>query len=322
MDVVILGAGPCGISAAIALAKITAEDPNTMPLHITLVELRPRLQTKGGTVNITPLGMRYIDYLGAGSRLRARSISLDHGVDLVSLRTGRRLGTSWGGIGGRRTARYPLAQSLLETLRQSHPEVRIQWGRNVMAISESDDKVELKFDDQSMLLCDLLLGCDGIHSAARRLYVEPSREKAYTGRAVAMGWVDSVGGSTAPSPITLANGEPGLIDTVGIKGSQSVLIMTYFEPSRSKVFFANAMQADEPREGGDRDGWKILGANQDAIRQEVLNSYSNGYVSGLEDTLAKCENWDLYPIYALPPGGIWSKGRVLLLGDAAHAVSR
>ncbi|KAK7227501.1 hypothetical protein V2G26_015504 [Clonostachys chloroleuca] len=324
-NVVILGAGPCGLSAAIALAKSCKTVVNSQPLRITVIELRPRIQTIGGTVNMTPLGMRYLDYLGAGERLRSKSISLDHGVDAVSLRTGKRLGNVWGGIGARRTARYPLVDSLLETVTQDHQEhIEVQWGRKVTNISEKDEQVHLEFEDHSTMHCDLLLGCDGIHSSARRLYIEPERQKIFTGRAVAMGWVELDAGEASDdivSPIMLSTGEPGLVDTAVVNGNGNGrhLIMTYFEPSRRNIFFGHVMWTGEP-EGEERDGWKLRGDDKEAIRKEVVESYRGGRVNGLDEFISKCESWDLYPIYSLPPGGRWSRGRVLLLGDAAHAM--
>ena len=42
---------------------------------------------------------------------------------------------------------------------------------------------------------------------------------------------------------------------------------------------------------------------------------------GLDELIERTREWLLYPVYKLPPGGRWVKGRTILLGDAAHAVS-
>jgi 2-polyprenyl-6-methoxyphenol hydroxylase-like FAD-dependent oxidoreductase len=126
-DIVILGAGPCGLSTAIALSKMSALTPDLSLLRITLIETRPALQTIGGTINMTPLAMRYLDHLGASQQLKDNS--------------------------------------------------------------EAHDQVQLKFSDQSTISCDVLLGCDGVNSAARNLYVEPTRKKEYSGRGqLEAGW--------------------------------------------------------------------------------------------------------------------------------------
>ncbi|KAH7317009.1 hypothetical protein B0I35DRAFT_394073 [Stachybotrys elegans] len=322
-DIVILGAGPCGLSTAIALAKSSSASPQSQPLRITVIELRPCIQTIGGTINITPLGMRYLDYLGAGDKIRQKSISLDSGIDVISLRLGWRLANTWGGIGARRIARHPLVENMLATLLENHSDVvTIQWGRHVTAISETDAKVVMEFNDQSTLQCDLLLGCDGIHSMARRLYVEPERNMVYTGRSVAMGWVKDINRDKAgahSAPITLPNGSPALRDTAALRKDGAVMVATYYEPSRRNVFLAHVLWVKEG-EIGHRDGWKVSAEHHDVVTRQILQSYQGGKVKGFEELISKSESWQFYPINSLPPGGRWRRGRVFLLGDAAHAM--
>lgn len=322
-NIVILGAGPCGLSTAIALSKMSALTPGLPPLQVTLIETRPKLQTIGGTINMTPLAMRYLDYLGAGQQLKDNSIELITGVDAISLRLGWRLGNLWGGVGARRTARYELVRSLHDTLNREHSNsVQIKWGRRVTEISEADDQVKLKFEDQSTLECDILLGCDGINSAARNMWVEPSRRKEYSGRGVAMGWAEGAANqikSSSSSPITLPNGQPALRDTAAFSATGGTLITSYYEPTRQDIFFAHVRKMAE-HDAVDRDGWHLVGEDQEAVRSEVVETYTKSRVYGIEEVIAKCEKWQIYPIYHLPPQGRWHKGRVLLLGDAAHAV--
>lgn len=313
-DITILGAGPCGLSAAIALAKkhAGAQEP---PLRITILELRPRLQTIGGTINLTPVATRYIDYLGAGKRLRERAIDLENGLDYISMRSGKRIGNIWGGIGAIRVARHRLVESLLQTIMEEHSDaIRIQWDRRVAEISESESKAVMRFEDGDTLTADVLLGCDGLHSTARRLWVEPERTKTFTGRVITMGWSDQ------PAGMTLSSGEPALRDTALISSPNGILLSSYYEPTRTKTYLAHIMPMAEP-DGGARDGWKAAGEDKAAIRREIVETYQSGQVRGLQEVVSKCEDWHLYPVYVLPAGGRWHRGRVLLLGDAAHAVS-
>lgn len=200
-NIIILGAGPCGLSAAIALAKKHAGEQRP-PLRITIIELRSCLQTIGGAINLTPIAMRYIDYLGAGKRLRERAVNLENGIDYVSIRSGKRIGNIWGGIGAVRVARHRLVESLLQTVTEEYSDtVHIQWDRRVAEISQSESNVVVRFEDGGTLTADVLLGCDGLHSAARRLWVEPERTKIFTGRVITMGWSDQ------PAGMTLSTGE-------------------------------------------------------------------------------------------------------------------
>jgi hypothetical protein len=138
-DMLILGAGPCGLSAAIALAKISRE-PGSPPIKVTMVEVKARPETIGGTINLTPLEMRYLDNLGAGPRLRKIATDLHDGLDYVSLRTGYHIGNIWGGIGSIRVIRHALVESLLQTLMEEHAStIQVLWGKRVGETSSGSD---------------------------------------------------------------------------------------------------------------------------------------------------------------------------------------
>ncbi|KAI1327974.1 hypothetical protein F5Y16DRAFT_370263 [Xylariaceae sp. FL0255] len=309
--IIILGGGPCGLSAAIALAKASTK---AAPLRVTLLEIRPSLQTIGGTLNVTPLCLRYLDYLGVGDRLRARGISLDSGLDYISMRTGKRIGNIWGGIGGIRAVRHDLVESLLITATEDYSDhIQIRWGSRVTEISETQDAITATLSNGSKVAGDILLGADGLHSTVRRRYVDPSRQDAFTGRVIAMGWHE---GGKEPK---LSDGMPMLRDTVVVSTRTGVLLASYYEPTRTKTYFAHISYADEPS-GDARDGWKLLGEDQIALKREVVECYADGQVAGLSDVVAECDSWHLWPVYILPGEGRWFRGRALLLGDAAHAM--
>jgi 2-polyprenyl-6-methoxyphenol hydroxylase-like FAD-dependent oxidoreductase len=318
--ILILGAGPTGLSAAIALSKNSTE---SNPLQITVLELKPDIQTIGGAVYLTPLALGYLDFLGAGQSLRTHGHKVA-AIDLISLRNGALLGSLWEGMDALRVSRKAIVESLLQTVRSEHSDtVKVRYGMRVTSISESiggaeiDGKVVLEFDNGETLDGDVLLGCDGLHSAARRLYVEPGRKETYTGRVVAMGFANV---EDEDARVRKQGGEQALRSTCLVQGQKGSLLISYWEPTKSSVFLASVRGMEEPN-GDVRDGWKLAGGDGDFLKKDVLERYQDGGLQGLQELSSKCEEWNLYPVYKLPPDGTWQRNRVLLLGDAAHAVS-
>ena len=78
----------------------------------------------------------------------------------------------------------------------------------------------------------------------------------------------------------------------------------------------------EVKEVASREGWKIRGSDQKAIRADLVERFRSDGMKGNEELIEDAGEWSLYPIYALPPKGKWisPKSRCILLGDAAHAV--
>ncbi len=118
-----------------------------------------------------------------------------------------------------------MVAALLESCRRAGVSVR--FGARVVGIEEvtweerdSDGAtngavmVVARLEDGETVDGDVLVGCDGIHSAARRMVVEPDREPVYSGKAVAYG--------------TVALAEPGALDVVRPDGRPAVEDTTLF----------------------------------------------------------------------------------------------
>jgi len=313
--VLILGAGPAGLSAALALSKLSTD---AEPLEIHVFELRSQPQPIGSSVNLTPLALRYLDHLGAGAGLRRCGVPV-RAVDIVSFRSGRQLGSMWGGVDAMRARRADVVEALLEVLRENAPAVCLRMGMRVIAIREKSggDKVSLEFEGGEVVDGDLLLGCDGLHSAARTLYVDPHRPKTYTGSAVAHGLARLQ--AAEKTSLRLSDGRPALRDTTVVVGGRGALLATYFEQSRETVCLTAVANVSEVVDES-VDSWRTLAGDQDAIKRDVGELFRTSGVEGIVELVENCDRWSLLPVYTLPLEGAWHKGRVLLLGDAAHAV--
>lgn len=98
------------------------------------------------------------------------------------------------------------------------------------------------------------------------------------------------------------------------------LMCSYFEPSRTQQYIGAVMEVTDV---GSREGWKLKDADREAIRRDLLDWFAGGKMPANEAMLQRAGEWTLYPVFALPEGGRWrsERGRVVLVGDAAHAVS-
>jgi hypothetical protein len=79
-----------------------------------------------------------------------------------------------------------------------------------------------------------------------------------------------------------------------------------------------------PKSGDSRDGWEVhqkteVERTKSELR-ELLEDASGEWGSTMKEIVEKTSTVKFYPIYRLPLGGAWFKGRCLLLGDAAHAM--
>ncbi|KLO87845.1 salicylate hydroxylase [Fusarium fujikuroi] len=323
MHIVIIGAGPAGLAAALALSQTTIQGS---PTQITILELRPKVETLGGTILLTPLALRYLDDLGVGSRLRKLGIPV-RGVDVVALRTGRTLGQMLPGTDALRVIRHHLVQCMSDVVAElPQDRVTLRYGATVTGIQQVGDqgedegavRVDVQFDagkSEDSISCDILLGCDGIHSFVRTTVVDCERKKTYSGRAIAYGYVNC--DSTGDIGLTTSDGKLRLRDSTMIQGQHGSFLMTYFEPSRGKVYALAIMPMAENQDA--REGWKALGEDKVSIKRDIVDRFKEGGIKGLEPIINESD-WYFYPVYMLPVEGRWSKGRVFLLGDAAHAM--
>lgn len=323
--VVIVGGGPAGLATALALACSQKQNPSPSRIHITLLERRDSIQRLGGAVNLTPLALRYVDALHADKRLRASSSPVS-AIELVGHRLGNLIVKLWPGVDAVRVQRQALVACLLETLReQADPAMLdVQYGANITSMQdEGADGVVVQWtakDKKHEAVADILIGCDGIHSQVRSQLVDPGRKKSYDGRSNAYGYVRATPDEAATWKRT--DGKPLVTDTTLVQNGADSLLMTYYQPQaeRDSLYVAAVMPTPEP-DGGSREGWTMAGANKDGLKKDIEDKFRNGPLTCIPEILQRCQEWYLFPIYMLAPGGVWSKGRVQLLGDAAHAVS-
>lgn len=300
---IIIEGGISGVAAALALTKHNG-------ITCSIFEIRPEPATIGGATGLTPKALRYLDDLGVLDRLQPRGCEVKK-LEVMSHRTGKLLGViDYDNLEkfkyhGLRVMRHQLQKTMLDTLKEISTEV--QYGKKIASVTEEQNGIKATFEDGQTVEGDILLGCDGIHSDIRMKFVQPDRKPEYTGIANVYGFVNN---NDLHHDV--------LIDTSSLySGRHGSLLLTYIDPSKSSIYFAAVMRVEVE---GSRKGWTVKGEER-AMKDNLIGRFSTPFLPFIQEILHKAEEFTLYPVYRLAENGVWKSGRMLLLGDAAHAVS-
>lgn len=315
---IVIGAGPAGLATALHLHK-------TNNIDVVVYEIRDQPTTLGGAIAIPANGLRLLDRLGVYARIReggsitdelilhARDGSELARTDVVS-NTRARIGYEF-----MRVKRTVIIDALFAAMDEAGIPVR--FGKRLVGVTEGEKEVTVTFEDGSSETADMLVGCDGIHSAVRSLHVNPGMVPEYSG-------VSSMGSITRmPTDLT------GMNITLTPQGSIAVLPCTDANPNTNEkeLFWFLTRHITPPTDNtsddtATRDGWNLHGAKEVAgfktTVQEIIHNIGGAWGSFLRQVIASTETVNFYPIYRLRrDGGTWHTRRCVLVGDAAHAMS-
>jgi 2-polyprenyl-6-methoxyphenol hydroxylase-like FAD-dependent oxidoreductase len=293
----VVGGGVAGPVAAVALQKAGIE-PVIYEAHSATAE---------GVGAFLGLGVNGVDALravGLDEPVLARSFALPRiviangrGKVLADFPNG---GTLPDGVGGVTIARPDLYMGLRkEAIARG---VRIEHGKRLVDAEETGNGVRAHFADGSTAEADVLIGADGIHSALRTV-IDPTAPGArYVGFLNTAGYARGV---EVP-------GEP-LVNYL-IFGKRS--FFGYIRaPDRTVWWFANPPRPDDP-------GPAALAAIPSHEWRAQLLELFEGDTSPAQEVIGHTERiFAGWPTYEMPMVPKWHTDRMVIIGDAAHAVS-
>ncbi|GIC84363.1 FAD-dependent oxidoreductase [Aspergillus udagawae] len=321
--ILIVGAGIAGIASALAISKELT--PFVPDLKITVFERHDILSTSGGAINLTPVAQRHLDQLGVLAELDRLGVEGGADVDAIqffSCRSGRSLGSidfthghghGFSGYKGRRVMRIILSVAMLAVVERTR-NIEIVFGKKLVRGEETADEAILYFQDGMTAAGDLVLGCDGVHSATRTQWVAPESPSEYTGISFLQGVVDAK---------TLKSRTHFRSTSMNIS-RHGTLLASYCDREQEQIFLAAIVQFAEellPRyriEAG--QDWRKQHAIRKALQEEMQDRFGKSGIPCIREMIHTPADWMLYPVYQVRPGGRWHTQRAILLGDAAHAM--
>ncbi|RSD19925.1 FAD-dependent oxidoreductase [Amycolatopsis eburnea] len=176
------------------------------------------------------------------------------------------------------------------------------YGKRLIGASQTDTHVRADFSDGSHAEGDLLIGADGLRSRVRTVIDPDAPSPRYVPLLNTGGFAE---GLALPD-------EPGVLNMVFGK---RVFFCHVVSPDGRVWWFANPARKTEPTAS------ELAGLAGEKLRAELLDLVSRDRTPATEIIRATRELYPAWPTYDFPSVPVWHRGRMVIIGDAAHATS-
>ena len=271
--------------------------------EVKVYEQSPSFSRIGAGINLSPNVTRILERIGIGRRLAEAGAQTSHWVS-----------RAWDT--GELLLDYPMGEALEKhygapylcvhrgdfhaLLIESLAPGTLEFGKRLVDLEQKGPIVKLAFADGSRAEADLVIGADGVRSRCRELLVglKPPRYTGYVAHRCIF-------------PTALLAGME-LVDYMKWWGPGAWLFLTYFITSRREEFYivTSSPQAEWPHET----------SSAPADLEEMREAFAGFHPDVLRQIAAipAATKWAMYDADPLP---VWSRGRIVLLGDACHAMT-
>lgn len=285
----VVGGGISGLSAAHALAR--------RGIDVTVYEQAPALGEVGAGVFTYPNALRPLERMGLGPAFARVGAKVGPGSEYYRMDgtlVGKVLTTDsagWNGMYGMHRA------DLLNIFANVLLASAVRTGHRCVGFEQDQRAAYVKFDNGNIAEADIVIACDGIHSTLQKFVVEPSPPE-YSGSRAYRGLIEA---KKLPNwrkeahQIWMGDGKHFMVFPVR-RGE--LLNYVGFVPTSTETI----------------ESWSAIGD-----RDELAASFA-GWDSRVVELLDKVETCFWWGLYDRRPLAKWTNGRLLLLGDAAHAM--
>ncbi len=287
MKIAIIGAGIAGLTTAVALKEKN--------IDTVLFEASAEIKAVGAGLGLAANAIKAFDVLGLkadlihrGRLLNALTIYDHYGKVITN--TGTQNVVNKYGEDNFTIHRADLHAFLCDQL----PQHTVYTGKRLTAITQDARCVTLQFHNQTSFTADYVIVADGVHSTARQQLI-PNAKPRYAGYTC---WRAVINHSSLQTHnVSEIWGPKGRFGIVPLKAD-------------SIYWFACI---NSPRNNPELKKYKV---------QDLLNQF-NGYPAEVEIVLKETKDKDLIwnDIIDLNPIDRFAFGRIVLIGDAAHATT-
>ncbi|TGD86816.1 FAD-dependent urate hydroxylase HpxO [Mycolicibacterium sp. CH28] len=288
MKAVIIGAGMGGMSAAIALRQIGIETE----VYERVTENRP----VGAAISVWSNGVKCLNYLG----LEQQTAALGGIVDTMSYVDGHTGATMCrfsmqpliDEVGQRP---YPIARAELQLmLMEAYGIDRIHFGTKMIAVHDGGHGATATFSDGTTVTADVIIGADGASSLTREYVLGAAVTRRYAGYVNFNGLVEVDERIGPATEWTTYVGDGKRVSVMPVAGGRFYFFCDVLE-----------QQGVEYERGSAR---------------EVLRGHFAGWAPGVQVLIDRLDpmTTNRVEILDLDPFHTWVRGRVAVLGDAAH----
>ncbi|TDE29068.1 FAD-dependent monooxygenase [Actinomadura sp. 6K520] len=290
----VIGGGIAGPATAMALRKAGVE--------ATVYEAYPSLADGVGvTLTVAPNGLAALRVIGAEDAV----LGIGQPLTRAQMYDGRgeRLG-EFPGLAGLPPSRGLWRDELCRVLHETAGAqgVRVEYGKRLVSAEEGPDAVTAHFEDGTSATADVLVGADGIRSTVRTL-IDPHAPEPATTRLLNFG---------AAADIAVPADRESSYFVFGTRG----FFGYWVQPDDRTAWFAN-LPHDRPLSSAEARGtskadWlarlRDLYAGDTPCREILAHTDADALA-----VLGSLEN--------MPKVPAWHRGRMVLVGDSAHAPS-